>query len=171
MSGRLPALRAHLGVILVGDSLWESLHCRSIRFGRRGRSHRLSPLLQRLIMPAAAFALMLRIVAWDSRRARTIPVRSPLSKVTPALSMATSVPGPMAMPTSDVTTAIVLQSAATLKERATLTDGIANQALLFIPPALPEHRSRYPQIRRLPTCGSPPLCRGSANLAGSKAAT
>ena len=34
------------------------------------------------------------------RRARTMPVRSPLSSVTPALSMATSVPVPMAMPTS-----------------------------------------------------------------------
>ena len=35
---------------------------------------------------------MLRIVAWLSRRARTMPVRSPPSSVTPALSMATSVP-------------------------------------------------------------------------------
>ena len=43
---------------------------------------------------------MLRIVACDSRRARTMPVRSPLSSVTPALSIATSVPVPMAMPTS-----------------------------------------------------------------------
>src|SRR3546814_7515161 len=43
---------------------------------------------------------MLDIVAWLSRLARTIPVRSPLSKVTPALSIATSVPDPMAMPTS-----------------------------------------------------------------------
>jgi hypothetical protein len=43
---------------------------------------------------------MLRIVASESRRARTIPVRSPLIRVTPALSMATSVPDPIAMPMS-----------------------------------------------------------------------
>src|SRR5712691_6757834 len=46
------------------------------------------------------FWRMLRIVAAESRRARTMPVRSPLSSVTPALSMATSVPVPIAMPTS-----------------------------------------------------------------------
>ena len=40
------------------------------------------------------------MVAWDSCRARTMPVRSPLSRVTPALSMATSVPEPIARPTS-----------------------------------------------------------------------
>src|SRR5918993_3707498 len=46
------------------------------------------------------FWRMLRIVACDRRRARTMPVRSPFSSVTPALSIATSVPVPMAMPTS-----------------------------------------------------------------------
>jgi hypothetical protein len=46
------------------------------------------------------FWRMLRIVACDSLRALTMPVRSPLSRVTPALSIATSVPVPMAMPTS-----------------------------------------------------------------------
>src|SRR5258707_1147778 len=46
------------------------------------------------------FCLMLLMVACDSRRARTRPVRSPLSSVTPALSIATSVPVPMATPTS-----------------------------------------------------------------------
>ncbi|HMN27629.1 MAG TPA: class I tRNA ligase family protein, partial [Caldilineaceae bacterium] len=43
---------------------------------------------------------MLRITAWDSLRARRMPVRSPESSVMPALSIATSVPVPMAMPTS-----------------------------------------------------------------------
>ncbi len=43
---------------------------------------------------------MLRMVARDSRRARTMPRRSPLTRVIPALSMATSVPVPIAMPTS-----------------------------------------------------------------------
>src|SRR5215475_9456422 len=46
------------------------------------------------------FWRMLLIVVCDSFRARTMPVRSPLSSVTPALSIATSVPVPMAMPTS-----------------------------------------------------------------------
>ena len=40
------------------------------------------------------------MVAADRRRARTMPLRSPLTSVTPALSIATSVPVPMAMPTS-----------------------------------------------------------------------
>src|SRR6516165_2802116 len=35
---------------------------------------------------------MLDMVAAERRRARTIPVRSPLTRVTPALSIATSVP-------------------------------------------------------------------------------
>ena len=39
------------------------------------------------------------MVARESRRARTIPLRSPFKSVTPALSMATSVPVPMATPT------------------------------------------------------------------------
>ncbi len=43
---------------------------------------------------------MLRIVARDSTAARAMPRRSPLTSVTPALSIATSVPVPMAMPTS-----------------------------------------------------------------------
>ena len=43
---------------------------------------------------------MLRIVARDSARARTMPRRSPFTSVTPALSIATSVPVPIAMPTS-----------------------------------------------------------------------
>src|SRR6476620_3031873 len=43
---------------------------------------------------------MLRSVACDSFTARTMPRRSPLTSVTPALSMATSVPVPIAMPTS-----------------------------------------------------------------------
>ena len=34
------------------------------------------------------------------RRALTMPIRLPFRSVTPALSMATSVPDPMAMPTS-----------------------------------------------------------------------
>ena len=42
---------------------------------------------------------MLRIVARLSRRARTIPCKSPLIKVTPALYIAASVPVPIAMPT------------------------------------------------------------------------
>src|SRR3989304_2307875 len=45
------------------------------------------------------FCRMLRIVARLRRTARTIPFRSPLTKVTPALSIATSVPVPIAMPT------------------------------------------------------------------------
>ena len=43
---------------------------------------------------------MLRIVACDSARARAMARRSPFTRVTPALSIATSVPVPMAMPTS-----------------------------------------------------------------------
>src|SRR5262245_41028815 len=43
---------------------------------------------------------MFRIVAWLSRRARTMPRRSPLTRVIPALCIATSVPLPMAIPTS-----------------------------------------------------------------------
>ena len=43
---------------------------------------------------------MFRIVARESRRARTMPRRSPFTSVTPALSIATSVPVPIAMPTS-----------------------------------------------------------------------
>ena len=43
---------------------------------------------------------MFRIVARLSRRARTMPRRSPLTSVMPALSIATSVPVPIAMPTS-----------------------------------------------------------------------
>ncbi|OPY59774.1 MAG: hypothetical protein A4E57_04667 [Syntrophorhabdaceae bacterium PtaU1.Bin034] len=42
---------------------------------------------------------MFRMVALLKARARAIPRRSPLTRVTPALSMATSVPVPMAMPT------------------------------------------------------------------------
>ena len=43
---------------------------------------------------------MFRTVARLSRRARTTPRRSPETSVTPALCIATSVPVPMAMPTS-----------------------------------------------------------------------
>ena len=43
---------------------------------------------------------MLRIVARLSVRARAMPARSPFTRVTPALCIATSVPVPMAMPTS-----------------------------------------------------------------------
>ncbi len=43
---------------------------------------------------------MLRMVARARRRARTMPLRSPLTRVNPALSIATSAPVPMAMPTS-----------------------------------------------------------------------
>ena len=43
---------------------------------------------------------MLLITAFDSLRARTMPWRSPPSRVTPALSIATSEPAPMATPTS-----------------------------------------------------------------------
>ena len=39
-------------------------------------------------------------VARLKRRARTMPLRSPLTSVTPALSIATSVPVPIAIPTS-----------------------------------------------------------------------
>src|SRR5581483_1476994 len=48
---------------------------------------------------------MLRIVACDRRRARTIPFRSPFNRATPALSIATSVPVPIAMPTSALASA------------------------------------------------------------------
>ena len=47
---------------------------------------------------------MLRSVARERRRARTMPERSPRTSVTPALSIATSVPVPMAMPTFDAMT-------------------------------------------------------------------
>src|SRR3546814_3532429 len=40
------------------------------------------------------------MVAFERRRARTIPSVLPLTSVMPALSMATSAPVPMAMPTS-----------------------------------------------------------------------
>ena len=43
---------------------------------------------------------MLRMVAAERRRARSRPPRSPPSRVTPALSMAMSLPVPMAIPTS-----------------------------------------------------------------------
>ena len=43
---------------------------------------------------------MLRMVARLKAMAFTRPVRSPLTRVTPALSIATSVPVPIAMPTS-----------------------------------------------------------------------
>ena len=43
---------------------------------------------------------MLRMVARLSRSARTIPRKSPRTSVTPALSIATSVPVPIAIPTS-----------------------------------------------------------------------
>ena len=43
---------------------------------------------------------MLRIVRRDSRTARAMPRRSPFTSVTPADSIATSVPVPIAMPTS-----------------------------------------------------------------------
>src|SRR4051812_24985157 len=43
---------------------------------------------------------MFDMVARDRCRARTMPVRSPLSRVTPALSIATSVPELIARPTS-----------------------------------------------------------------------
>ena len=43
---------------------------------------------------------MLPITARDRTRALTIPARSPLSRVTEALSMATSAPRPMAIPTT-----------------------------------------------------------------------
>ena len=48
---------------------------------------------------------MLRTVASDSVRARRMPRRSPLTRVTWALDMATSVPVPMAMPTSALASA------------------------------------------------------------------
>src|SRR6476620_5083835 len=47
------------------------------------------------------FWRILRMVACESFRARTMPPRSPFRSVIPALSIATSVPVPMAMPTSD----------------------------------------------------------------------
>src|SRR5580700_350713 len=43
---------------------------------------------------------MLCMVAAERFLARTMPIRSPLTSVTPALAMAMSVPPPMAMPTS-----------------------------------------------------------------------
>jgi hypothetical protein len=43
---------------------------------------------------------MLAMVACARVRARTMPFKSPLTKVMPALSTATSAPVPMAMPTS-----------------------------------------------------------------------
>ena len=43
---------------------------------------------------------MLRIVARLSTRARAMPAKSPFTSVTPALSIATSVPVPIATPTS-----------------------------------------------------------------------
>ena len=46
------------------------------------------------------FWRMLRIVAWLRRRARASPRRSPFTSVTLALCIATSVPVPMAIPTS-----------------------------------------------------------------------
>src|SRR6516165_9902681 len=46
------------------------------------------------------FCLMLRMVARLKARARAMPARSPLTRVTPALSMATSVPVSIATPTS-----------------------------------------------------------------------
>ena len=42
---------------------------------------------------------MFFMVAWLSDRARRIARKSPRTSVTPALSMATSVPVPIAMPT------------------------------------------------------------------------
>src|SRR3546814_16569309 len=48
---------------------------------------------------------ILAIVASLSRRARKIPLRSRLSSVTPALSIATSVPEPIAIPTSTAASA------------------------------------------------------------------
>jgi hypothetical protein len=42
---------------------------------------------------------MFAIVARLRRRARTMPVKSPFTSVTPALSIATSVPVPIAIPT------------------------------------------------------------------------
>ena len=61
------------------------------RAGRRARCRRTR---------RSRFCRMLRMVARDSRRARAMPRRSPLTSVTPALSIATSVPVPIAMPTS-----------------------------------------------------------------------
>src|SRR5882672_1039589 len=46
------------------------------------------------------FCRILLMTAADSARALTMPPRSPLSSVMPALSIATSEPVPMAMPTS-----------------------------------------------------------------------
>ena len=43
---------------------------------------------------------MLRITAWRAAAPAPSAARSPPSSVTPALSMATSAPAPMAMPTS-----------------------------------------------------------------------
>lgn len=52
---------------------------------------------------------MFLMVAADRRRPRTMPCRSPFSKVAPALSMATSVPVPMAMPSRLATARAVVQ--------------------------------------------------------------
>ena len=64
----------------------------------------LATLQHELRNPLAAITYgleaLLRITAAESWRAFTMPVRSPLSSVTPALSIATSAPVPMAMPTS-----------------------------------------------------------------------
>ena len=46
------------------------------------------------------FWRMLAMVAADRWRVRTLPIRSPFRRATPALSMATSVPLPMAIATS-----------------------------------------------------------------------
>ena len=73
------------------------------------------------------------MVAADSRRARTMPVRSPLSKVMPALSMATSVPVPMAMPTSAAASAgaSLTPSPAIATTRPSLTQPLDHCALLL----------------------------------------
>ena len=73
---------------------------------------------------------MFRIVAWLSLRARTMPRRSPLTSVTPALSIATSVPVPIAMPTSACASAgaslMPSPAIATLRpSRLELLDGFA----------------------------------------------
>src|SRR5579885_1874878 len=51
------------------------------------------------------FCRILPIAAAESLRARTMPERSPFKSVMPALSIATSVPVPMAMPTSEAASA------------------------------------------------------------------
>ena len=81
------------------------------------------------------FCLMFRITAWLRFRAFTMPCRSPLTRVMPALSMATSVPVPMAIPTSaparagaslmpSPATATVLPSACSLWTSLNLSSGI-----------------------------------------------